>query len=262
MPLWLVNPATARLVRARDVVSGGWRLSVTIFDVTELPPLEPAFDASDIGAAPGGEAGDNGFDEADVDPWPARCEMVATALVATALLLVLAAALYGWSLNPPDPSGAPSGLLRQPSTPAIYKLRAAADYLGTFPGLFALGGVFSLAVDSITSGERRRPVTRLGRPVLWVAIITAGIVAVAAAARIVDILRGQISPISNFPGSGWPFRISVALDRMVALIPALAAVAVGWWALDDVALAEIDEGVPVSPDTGPSWKDGVSAEGS
>ncbi|HVM66390.1 MAG TPA: hypothetical protein VMU14_16090 [Acidimicrobiales bacterium] len=165
-------------------------------------------------------------DPGDDDPWPARCEGVAALLVAV-VVCTLAEGIFLAAAA----SGSPS------RASFATRLRLAGQVLGPFEGVVLVVAALLVALDGITSGERRGYATNAGRVSLIGAVVLATIIAVGGTARAIDVLTGHISPVGYFAGLVSE-RLSLAVIQCASV---LAAIAAGWLALralDDAAWAK------------------------
>ncbi len=192
-------------------------------------------------------------DEVDDDyPWPQRCEALA-ALLVIVVVVVLATGI------------AQAAAIRSTGTTFGLgdRLRFAAQALSPFDGVVLLVATLLVALDAITSGDRRGPATRVGRAALAGVIALSVAIVVGGAARLVDVLAGHVGPLGRFP-STVAERLGPALGQVASV---LAAAAAGWLALRTIedgdwewawrrALAHEDdaqdllETLPPSDDTG------------
>jgi len=174
--------------------------------------------ASVEGAADGAEADEPDFDapgldapDLDDDPWPRRCEVVALVVVAAVFGTLVQGVLYSFALSSSD----------LPISVAA-RFRIGSQVLSPFLGLLLIVATVLVALDGITSGERRGPTSRLGQVALNAALVLALLVGLGSAIRSVDMLLGHTNPI-GFGPSSWPSRLEGAVAHWTSLAVALAA---------------------------------------
>jgi hypothetical protein len=192
--------------------------------MTDLPavPLEPS------------DEDDGGVWTPDGDPWPRRCEALAAVLAVVLAFLILGAALVaaGIPLGGVGPSG-------QTAVPVADRLRFAAQNVSPFDGLVALAAVLLVALDGITSGERRAASTAAGKLAIYAVAVMSLIVSVAAAARFIDVLAGHVDLSVTVPGHV-VYRLGIALPQGATFLLASAACWLAFRTWGDGDNAEID----------------------
>jgi hypothetical protein len=193
---------------------------------------------SDLPAVPltgDDEQADDGPLEPEADPWPRLCEMLALALAGVLLCLLLGAAL----LAADAPLGATGAGVAHIGL--ATRLRYGSEYISTLDGLVAVGAVLFVAFDGIASGERRGASTTLGNVALYAAAVLSLVLAVASAARSVDIVAGNISLIGPTVHGRVPFRIGGALLQFATCLLAIAACWLALRTLGDGDRRELEE---------------------
>jgi hypothetical protein len=190
--------------------------------MSDLTPLQLDPDAAD-----GGVIGD------DEDPWPRRCEALALLLAAVLAFLILSAALVA--------AGIPlsSGNAGQSALPVVDRLRYASQGVTPLDALIALGGALLVALDGITSGERRGTSTAQGTVALYGIALMSLMVAVASAARFVDVLAGHVDLIGSLPGHVM-YRLGLALPQGATSLLAAAACWLAFRTWNDADRVELE----------------------
>jgi hypothetical protein len=112
------------------------------------------------------------------------------------------------------------------------RLRAASYVLSPFEGLVLAVAAVLVALDGITSGERRGPSTTPGRVALIGAVLLAAIIVVASGARLVDVLLGHLDV--NGPGpASWPARLTSGAGHLGSVLAGLVGGGLALWTVED-----------------------------
>jgi hypothetical protein len=179
------------------------------------------------------EAEEAGAEEGD--PWPARCEMAAVALVAVVACVLRQGVAQAFAL-----SSSPDHVT------VVMRLRAATYVLGPFEGLMLAVAALLVALDGISSGERRGPSTTTGRVALVGAVLLAAIIVLASGARLVDVLLGHLD-VNASGATPWPARLSAGLDYLGSVLAGVVGGGLALRTLEDGdlgwALGRVDHDV-------------------
>jgi hypothetical protein len=99
--------------------------------------------------------------------------------------------------------------------------------------LVALIAVVLVALDGITSGDRRGPSTPAGRSALYVSALVAAVVSLGLIARVADMLAGNVAINAPGPHARVMYRIANAGEFVPAIIFAVGALWLALQTLDD-----------------------------
>jgi hypothetical protein len=164
------------------------------------------------------------------DPWPVWCERLALLLGIAVTCLIVGAALTGIAV-PGFTFTNGAGRSVHPSV--VERLRVASLPISAFDGFLLLAAAILLALDGITSGERRRLTRPMGAVAAYLGATLAAIIVVVSGARCVDMLLGHVEaqtvPIQyTFAG-----RLTAALPQAASALVAAAACWLAFSCLDN-----------------------------
>jgi len=158
------------------------------------------------------------------DPWPGRCEILAALLVAVVFCVLVQGIFVA------------VGLSFGTDTTITFadRLRQASVVLSPFDGVVLLVAAFLVALDGITTGDRRGPSTTVGRVASVGVIVLTVVIGLGAVARLIDVLAGHVNT-GGFGPEPWSSRLGSAFGLLSSVLAALAAGGLALRTLDDRA---------------------------
>ena len=188
---------------------------------------------------PSSRAFEQDVDESDIeneDPWPRLCEILAL-ILAGVLLCALAGAVLAGVGYPISGGGLPdSGLHVGIAT----RLRFTSQYISALDGLFGITAVLLVAFEGIASGTRPGASTTIGKVALYGVVIASFILAAGTAARSIDVMAGQVSPVGPPVSGHVALRIGSALFQVCTSALSSAACWLAFRTLGDTDRTIID----------------------